>query len=54
MHIPVVPYDYFVENPPDFTLLFAWNHMDEILAKEKAYASGGGKWITHVPEVRIL
>ena len=54
MHIPVVTNDFFKKNPPDYTFLFAWNHLDEIMAKEDAYTKSGGKWITHVPEIRVL
>jgi 2-polyprenyl-3-methyl-5-hydroxy-6-metoxy-1,4-benzoquinol methylase len=53
-HIPVVPYEIFKKNPPDFTFLFAWNHAEEIMAKESNYSALGGKWITHVPEVRVF
>jgi methylation protein EvaC len=53
-HIPIVPYETFKNNPPDFAVLFAWNHAEEIMAKEKAYQAGGGKWIVHVPKVDIL
>jgi methylation protein EvaC len=54
VHIPIVPYENFSQNPPDYALLFAWNHSDEILSKEKDFSLQGGKWITHVPNVRIL
>jgi methylation protein EvaC len=54
MHIPIVPHEYFVKNPPDFAFLFAWNHADEVMAKERAFVEAGGKWITHVPKVRVL
>jgi methylation protein EvaC len=54
MHIPVVSRDVFVNNPPDFALLFAWNHAEEIMHREKAYTDFGGRWITHVPQVKIM
>jgi len=54
MHIPVVPYDTFKGNPPDYAVLFAWNHAEEIMAKEKEFMAAGGKWIVHVPEVKVL
>ncbi|MNL29484.1 hypothetical protein D3C87_1511670 [compost metagenome] len=53
-HIPVKPYDDFKNEYPDFALLFAWNHKDEILAKESAFTSAKGKWITYVPNVHIF
>lgn len=54
MHIPVVPYETFKSNPPDYAILFAWNHAEEIMAKEKEYMAADGKWIVHVPEVQVL
>ena len=36
------------KNPPDYTVLFSWNHKKEILSKEKKYTANGGKWISHV------
>ncbi len=54
MHIPVVPYETFKNNPPDYAVLLAWNHVEEIMAKEKEYVAAGGKWIVHVPEVKVL
>jgi len=54
MHVPVVPYETFNSNPPDYAVLFAWNHAEEIMAKEKEFMAAGGKWIVHVPEVKVL
>ena len=54
IHIPVVPYETFKNNPPDYAVLLAWNHAEEIMAKEKEYVAAGGKWIVHVPEVKVL
>jgi methylation protein EvaC len=53
-HIPVKPYAAFAANPPDYALLFAWNHATEILEKEQAFTAGGGRWITFVPRVAIV
>jgi len=52
-HIPVRPYREFVENYPDYALLFAWNHAEEIMAKEQNFRSRG-KWIVYVPKVQII
>ena len=48
MHIPIMEYDEFKNNYPDVVYLFAWNHKDEILKKEKIYSEKGGKWFSHV------
>lgn len=53
-HIPVVPYEHFKQNPPDYALLFAWNHAEEIMAKEQAFKAGGGRFILYVPNVHIV
>jgi methylation protein EvaC len=53
-HIPVVPPTRFSEPYPDYALLFAWNHADEIMAKERKFRDLGGKWILYVPNVHIL
>ena len=34
-HIPIKSYQYFEKNYPDYCLLLAWNHKDEIFLKEK-------------------
>ena len=36
-HIPIVSISYFHENPTDIAYLFAWNHREEIFAKEKEF-----------------
>jgi methylation protein EvaC len=52
--IPVAAPRAFIENPPEYALLFAWNHAEEILAKEKDFRERGGRFITYVPQVAIL
>jgi len=54
VHIPVKSHEDFLNNYPDYTLLFAYNHSKEIMAKEQEYMRQGGGWITYVPEVEIL
>ena len=53
-HIPVRPYQEFTTNYPDYALLFAWNHAEEIMAKEQKFIQSGGKWIVYVPNVKVL
>jgi methylation protein EvaC len=52
-HIPVRPHAEFARRHPPHALLFAWNHAEEIMAKETAFRAGGGKWITYVPKVGV-
>jgi len=53
-HIPVRSYKDFVQDYPDYALLFAWNHATEIMDKEGAFRAAGGKWIVYVPQVMVL
>lgn len=52
-HIPVKSHEYFLSDPPPYTVLLAWNHKLEIFEKEKEYRKNGGKFITFFPEVAI-
>ena len=54
MHIPIKPYEDFQKDKPDYAVLFAWNHAQEIFEKEKDFIVQDGKWIVFVPEVKIL
>lgn len=53
-HIPVVPPEEFSRPYPDYALLFAWNHAEEIMAKEQGFKDAGGQWILYVPGVRTV
>lgn len=53
-HIPIVPEINFLEHPPEYAFLAAWNHEDEVRQANPAFEEGGGKWISHVPEVRLI
>ena len=53
-HIPIKPHSDFKDNYPDYALLFGYNHEKEIMAKEQEFMDQGGKWITYVPEVKII
>jgi methylation protein EvaC len=52
-HIPVRSPDAFRSHPPDYAVLFAWNHEHEILEKEASFEAAGGRWITYVPHVVV-
>jgi methylation protein EvaC len=53
-HIPIRPYEDFKAHYPDYALLFGWNHLEEIMAKEQAFKAAGGRWIVYVPKVQVL
>ena len=54
MHIPIFDYEYFLKNTPEYCFLGAWNHLDEILEKEKNMFSLHGKWLTHTPKAQVV
>ena len=52
-HIPVYSPTKFRENPPEYALLFAWNHLEEITRKERPFSERGGQWILPVPIAKL-
>ncbi|MBT2212813.1 class I SAM-dependent methyltransferase [Actinomadura sp. NEAU-AAG7] len=52
-HLPVRPPEAFSDPYPDYALLFAWNHAEEIMAKEQGFRHSGGRWIRYVPTVTV-
>lgn len=54
MHIPIVPEEKFHEDLPDYALLLAWNYAEEILQKESKYRKKGGKFISPIPEPKVI
>ncbi len=52
-HIPIKPSSDFTARYPDYALLFAWNHEEEIRAKEREFLAHGGRWIVYVPAVEV-
>ena len=53
-HIPIISPEIGFNESIDYAFLGAWNFKREILNKEKKFIKRGGKFITHVPEVKIL
>ncbi len=54
MHVPIKSYEAFKANPPDYAVLFAWNHAKEVFEKEKDFVERGGRWILFVPRAEVL
>lgn len=54
LHIPIYAESKLIDNQPEYTLILAWNFTDEIIRKNSNYVKKGGKFITTVPEVRIV
>ena len=53
-HLPVLPAADFAEPYPDYVVLFAWNHAEEIIARETGFRESGGRWIRYVPTVGVV
>ncbi len=54
VHIPIVAEEQFRVSPPDVAFLAAWNHEREVRNHNAAFEAGGGRWLTHVPQVRFI
>ena len=53
-HLPIISPEIGMNQSVDFVFLGAWNFQKEIINKEKKFIKRGGKFITHVPVVKIL
>jgi len=53
-HIPIAHSEMFRTNPPDYAVVLAWNHLDEISRKERKFIENGGRWIVHLPRARVI
>lgn len=53
-YIPIISHEQMRLDPPDYFVLFAWNHEKEILSKESELTYRGVKWIKFVPEVGFI
>ena len=54
MHIPILSPEKGFNESVDYAYLGAWNFKKEIMSKEKDYLKRGGRFITHVPRVKII
>jgi len=51
---PWSPLRRLLRDQPDYTLLLAWNFVDEILEQQADYRRHGGRFIVPVPQVKSL
>lgn len=60
VHIPIVAQEVFEtgkfnrNKKIDYAYLGAWNHFAEISKYQSWYTEAGGRWITHVPNPKII
>jgi len=54
VHIPIIPPEEGFNDTVDFAYLGAWNFLKEISVKELEYLNRGGRFITHVPTVKVI
>jgi len=51
--LEILPPEALIERKPDFVVLLAWNFAAEIMAQQREYTRGGGRFIVPVPMPRI-
>lgn len=52
--IPVRPPETIITEKPDYVLILPWNLRDEVLQQNSAVRSWGGKFVTAIPELRVI
>ena len=52
--IKILKYNRNILNNYDYIFLGAWNFKEEIFNKEKKFIKRGGKFITHIPQPKII
>ena len=53
-HIPVVSPAALTSARPDYVVILAWNIAEEVRAQLDTLAQGGTRFVTAIPETRIL
>lgn len=53
-HIPILAPDALANEKPDFVLILPWNIAEEVIKQNKFIWQWGGKFVTAVPELKVL
>ena len=53
-HIPILPPEVLNERKPDYIIILPWNIAEEVLNKYSFVKEWGAKFVTAVPELRII
>lgn len=53
-HIPILPPAALRERQPDVVLILPWNIADEVIAQYAFVREWGGRFVTAIPELRLL
>jgi len=53
-HLPILAPEELVKDAPDYTLLLAWNLVDEVLEQQSEYRRGGGRFIIPIREIKVV
>jgi nucleotide sugar dehydrogenase len=52
--VPIRPPQALLDEAPEYTVLFAWNLVDEIVRQQREYCERGGRFIVPIPEPRVV
>jgi hypothetical protein len=53
-HIPILSPTAIAEEKPDFVVILPWNIADEVMRQNEFVRQWGGKFVTAVPELKVL
>ena len=53
-HIPVDDPERIYDTESDYMLILAWNFADEIMKQQHKFKEKGGKFVTPIPEVKVI